>query len=867
MPNVFSTFEHTAASIKTVTGTKVLFVSLYRPGNLTALFHQEIDTLLSVASLQCDCLVVAGDMNVHFENTSDKLVKKTLDLFLSYGLEKQVCESTHIAGGSIDQVFCFSLKKQLQCSVAVDSDNRHGSDHFPVYCDLSLEFERKYFKQITVRKLKAVDKAQFNSDLLDFISTIDSPASAPFENSVSSLTNLCSELLDEHAPLQTKTVSVIDRAPWFDKEYREYRKLRRKAEAKAAKKGASQQDKAFYRELCVECTNLATLKKKEYFKVMTENSKNNPRTLWQLVNKNLDRKQAKPLPDYTTNLAELSSDFNAFFTEKIEHIRSKMPERHPMKRQEEVSNSCHWYNFEPTNIEELKEIVDEAGIKCSPADILPLYLLRDNIEILLPLMVDLVNASLSQGSMDGVKLADIIPLLKGDSMDPNILKNFRPVSNLTFLGKLVERVVLRRLNEHLSRNNLNCPEQSAYKKHHSTETLLIRIWNDLLVAADEKSATVVMMLDLSAAFDTVDHNLLLNILEKEIGLRGNVLKWFTSFLKGRSQRIPLGSTTSDEILIKFGVPQGSVLGPVLFNLYIRSIYRHVRECGFSIQGYADDHQIMKTFKPQEQGLVLSTQLQSCFDVTKAWMADFYLAMNDSKTQIIVFGSTKVVNEISLKGVNLGGQTTVRFVTTVKNLGIQMDAGLTLDNHIMELKRKCFHTLRNLAKIRFLLSTTQLKTIVNSLVISCLDYCNGMFYGISNKLIHQLQLIQNACAKAITGKYKHDHMNDDLEKLHWLNIRKRVLFKIGLLAYKSINGLAPSYLQELFTYSHHGHTLKLMIPSRSSKGFGDRSFSSIGPRFYNALPDSVRKSDTVDQFKSSLKTYLFGLSDEEVANIV
>ncbi|KAL5252941.1 hypothetical protein ACHWQZ_G015637 [Mnemiopsis leidyi] len=604
---------------------------------------------------------------------------------------------------------------------------------------------------VHVRKLKAVDKAQFNSDLLDLISTIDSPASAPFENSVSSLTNLCSELLDEHAPLQTKTVSVIDRAPWFDKEYREYRKLRRKAEAKAAKKGASQQDKAFYRELCVECTNLATLKKKEYFKVMTENSKNNPRTLWQLVNKNLDRKQAKPLPDYTTNLAELSSDFNAFFTEKIEHIRSKMPERHPMKRQEEVSNSCHWYNFEPTNIEELKEIVDEAGIKCSPADILPLYLLRDNIEILLPLMVDLVNASLSQGSMDGVKLADIIPLLKGDSMDPNILKNFRPVSNLTFLGKLVERVVLRRLNEHLSRNNLNCPEQSAYKKHHSTETLLIRIWNDLLVAADEKSATVVMMLDLSAAFDTVDHNLLLNILEKEIGLRGNVLKWFTSFLKGRSQRIRLGSTTSDEILIKFGVPQGSVLGPVLFNLYIRSIYRHVRECGFGIQGYADDHQIMKTFKPQEQGLVLSTQLQSCFDVTKAWMADFYLAMNDSKTQIIVFGSTKVLNEISLKGVNLGGQTTVRFVTTVKNLGIQMDAGLTLDNHIMELKRKCFHTLRNLAKIRFLLSTTQLKTIVNSLVISCLDYCNGMFYGISNKLIHQLQLIQNACAKAITAR--------------------------------------------------------------------------------------------------------------------
>ena len=109
--------------------------------------------------------------------------------------------------------------------------------------------------------------------------------------------------------------------------------------------------------------------------------------------------------------------------------------------------------------------------------------------------------------MDGVKQADIIPLLKNNSLDPNVLKNFRPVSNLTFLGKLIERVVLKRLNEHLSNNDLHCPEQSAYKKNCSTETLLVRIWNDLLVASDEKSATVVMMLDLSAAFDTVDHDL------------------------------------------------------------------------------------------------------------------------------------------------------------------------------------------------------------------------------------------------------------------------------------------------------------------------------------------------------------------------
>ena len=276
------------------------------------------------------------------------------------------------------------------------------------------------------------------------------------------------------------------------------------------------------------------------------------------------------------------------------------------------AESYHWSTFEPATLDELKEIIDEFGIKCSPSDILPTTLLKENISILLPLLLQIVNASLTQGSMDGVKLADIVPLLKSNSLDPNVLKNFRPVSNLTFLGKLIERVVLKRLNDHLDNHNLHCPEQSAYKKTFSTETLLIRIWNDLLVASDEKSATVVMMLDLSASFDTVDHNLLLNILMKEIGLRGTVLKWFTSFLKDRAQRIRLGSTLSEEIVIKFGVPQGSVLGPVLFNLYIRSIYRFVQGLDFTIYGYADDHQILKRFKPINQCETLLSKLRGCF---------------------------------------------------------------------------------------------------------------------------------------------------------------------------------------------------------------------------------------------------------------
>ena len=161
---------------------------------------------------------------------------------------------------------------------------------------------------------------------------------------------------------------------------------------------------------------------------------------------------------------------------------------------------------------------------------LPKSLLEDNLELMIPTIVELVNLSLSQGSMESLKTADVIPSIKGESLDHNTLKNFRPVSNLQFIGKLVEKVVLRRLNDHMKLNNLNVPEQSAYKKDHSTETLLVRVTNDILISSDSKSATVVLLLDLSAAFDTVDHKLLLNILETEIGLKGIVLKWFRSFL-------------------------------------------------------------------------------------------------------------------------------------------------------------------------------------------------------------------------------------------------------------------------------------------------------------------------------------------------
>ena len=237
------------------------------------------------------------------------------------------------------------------------------------------------------------------------------------------------------------------------------------------------------------------------------------------------------------------------------------------------------------------------------------------------------------------------------------------------------------------------------------------------------------------------------------------------------------------------------------------------------------------------------------------MNQFYLKLNASKTQIIVFGPPNVLRQININGTQLADGAEIRFISNVKNLGVRMDESLTMEKHVMHLKSKSFQTIRKICKVRFLLTQDQLKTVVNSLVVSCLDYCNCLFYGINEYALHQLQLIQNAAAKLVTGKYKHDHLETDLNDLHWLEVKKRVLFKIGLLVYKALNGIAPMYVQELICYSHHGHTLQLLVPKVSSN-FGMRAFSVIGPKLYNSFPSWVKQAENVGLFKKHLKTYLF-----------
>jgi hypothetical protein len=855
------TFESVCAKLKSSNGDNVFCCSIYRPPNVSAeLFFTEFDEFLSSVFIKFDKIVIAGDINFHLENPKSTNTIKFNELIGSYGLKQMLEEITHKAGHTLDVVIC-SHKLVDETSVSVNNVIASvfpTCDHYPCAFNLNDKIisGANEEKTITFRNIKNIDAALFHTNLQN---SLDSNSTSPtFEEAINQFNSSCLSVINNHAPLLTKTIKDRKSAPWFDGEYKCQRILRRKAQ-KRWKRTQLPEDKSTYVKLRDHCSKLAAKKKIEYHQNEFKKRNYSPKSLFKFVDTFMDRDQDLVLPP--GKLVETVENFNHFFEEKVDIIRSKFTKptayNNNRKSPEATFQGPCLHDFALATIDEIATILKESQFKCSSLDPLPASLMKDNLDTLLPHLCEIVNLSLSTGNIDGVKLAHITPLIKGSGLDHAELKNYRPISNLSFVGKLIERVVLARLNTHLDEHGLNIPTQSGYKKRHSTETLLLRVVNDLLIASDEKSATVVMLLDLSAAFDTVDHQKLLTILETEIGIKGTALDWFKSFLSGRCQRVKIGDHESQEIIIRFGVPQGSVLGPVLFNLYIRSLYSSVTNLKFNIHGYADDHQLYKNFTIAEEYSTMVIDVRECFDQVSEWMNRHFLQLNASKTEIIVFGSPSVLSELSINGVFLKHDACVRLSPVVKNLGFRLDSALTFKHQVSKLKSTCFTTLRNINKMKTILTTKQLQILVQAVVVSLLDYCNGLYFECSQSLINQLQLIQNKACRVIFGLKNKDSVEEKMKSMHWLKVEQRIEFKIILLVYKSLNELAPLYLTELFSHyiaSSSNRSSKILIPRQYMQC--TRAFQTAGPRLWNQLPADIRDCHTIGIFKQKLKTHLF-----------
>ena len=429
---------------------------------------------------------------------------------------------------------------------------------------------------------------------------------------------------------------------------------------------------------------------------------------------------------------------------------------------------------------------------------------------------------------------------------------------------MLEKVVCIQLQNHLGSCDLYEPLQSAYRSNHSTETALLRVQNDILCSMSEGKTVLLVLLDLSAAFDTVDFSLLLEMLKLH-GITGTVLKWFSSYLKDRTQRVQVFNSLSNSQTLTSGVPQGSILGPVLFTIYTSALGRMLRELRKQYHLYADDSQLYIAFKASDPTETKSAiaDIEHCIDSVKNWMSSFNLKMNDTKTEVLVLTrSRKFPKPVSNIRV---GETVIEVTSSARNIGVVMDSSLSLEEHIGQICKRCYLQLRKLSRLRRYLNTKSVETLVHSMISSQLDYCNSLFIGLPSYLIYRLQKIQNTAARIVSGVRKRDHISPVLEALHWLPVDSRIQFKILVIVFKCIHGLAPAYLRELVTgyqpprLLRSGDQCLVDVPFTRSALASDRAFSVVGPRLWNELPPGVKQASTVDIFKKRLKTHFFNKS--------
>ena len=349
-------------------------------------------------------------------------------------------------------------------------------------------------------------------------------------------------------------------------------------------------------------------------------------------------------------------------------------------------------------------------------------------------------------------------------------------------------------------------------------------------------------------------------LQKRYGVNGTVLDWLESYLSGRMQSVRIGNETSEPVCLKRGVPQGSVLGPSLFSLYVAPIEDIVESYGLTCAVYADDTQLYISIDKSQLQCGIAN-LQQCILAIIEWLAINELVCNESKTEAIRFFSRYQKHDLELSAITIG-KSNIALASSVRDLGVMLDRHLDMRTHINQLCRSASFSLRRVGQVRRYLATATTEKLTHALITCKLDQCNSLLYGLPDKDISKIQRIQNSAARLVTGTKRREHISSVLRNLHWLPIKKRIIYKILLLTYKSLKGLAPDYLKDLLDQYVPTRTLRsgskhlLCVPRVRTKNYGERAFSFCGPKLWNDLPSSIKQATSVDIFKKDLKTFLF-----------
>ncbi|CAB3981754.1 Hypothetical predicted protein [Paramuricea clavata] len=452
------------------------------------------------------------------------------------------------------------------------------------------------------------------------------------------------------------------------------------------------------------------------------------------------------------------------------------------------------------------------------------------------------------------KKAEVIPLLKDG--DHEQASNNRPLSLLPVASKVCEKIVLSQFNTYLTRNNRLSSHQSGNKKHFSTETLSIFVNDTILKAMDNKKLTALVLLDLSKAFDSVNHNILLQKLER-IGASKPSLRWFGSYLNGRSQVVRIGSTSSSPLNLTHGVPQGAILSPLLFCIYMNDLPLSPRSS--SLESYVDDSKVFLSF-PIKDTTSTKANLEEDLCLVAKWCSTNHLLINPEKTKFLLIGTPQLLKKLpSSMTLSFLGKDIIP-VFSAKDLGVTLDSHLSYNEHIKNLVSSCTAKLCQINRVKDSFDKETLKLIISSLVISKLFYCSSTWSNTSSTNISKLQAVQNFACRIITNTRKFDHITPALRQISWLPVKEQLILRDSIMKYKCMNSLVPQYLSEKFSKRSSIHSRltrnqdTLQIPFNRT-ATGQRSFHYRAVNLWNGLDENIKEARSLRHFKKLMKNNL------------
>ena len=886
--NTYKSFEMSSITLKTLKSKLTVF-NIYRnhyiPSNRSTTsatistrtipfsdFINDFNSFISLAASTPHHFLITGDFNIHIDDPSDPNTKQFLLCLDNANLTQHVSFATHCHNHTLDLVI---TTNDSLIAPKISTSPVSPSDHFPLFTSISLSpLPPPPLVNLPYRSIKSINIKKFTRDIISS-QLITNP---PFNISdlIDSYNLTLSTLLNKHAPIRTKLSRPKPPNPWFTSTLRKLKTGCRHLE-KIWNNSHSHTDLRLLRSATNHYHKAIIKAKRLYNSSLLTFNTNNPKTLWKTINKLLHRTSDHPLPASIPQKS-LPQTFAAYFSDKIKNLHTLIapspttasPHFPPPSPPPDLSI------FQPATINEISTLLANCPDSSSELDPIPTTLLKQCKHALLPTITNIINLSLSTGIFpDQFKSSVVHPKLKKNNLDKDNLSNYRPISNLSFISKLTERLVKNRITHHLSINNLLNPHQSAYTKFHSTETTLLELHDHLIKAMSQQQVTGVCLLDLSAAFDTIDHTILLQRLSSWFGIKATSLQWIKSYLSSRYFSVTLNGIKSSPFQLLHGVPQGSVLGPLLFILYTTPLSSIISRTSVNHKLYADDTQLFISFSANNFTHNIKLLQDTISDIS-SWMSTNFLSLNPSKTEFMLIGLPIQLAKITNPSLCVSQNVTLKPVSSARNLGFILDSNLSLSDHISSVSKNCFIHIRDLRRIRKTLTHSSALTIATSLIHSKLDYCNSLYLNTSHQNINRLQLIQNAAARAVTRTPRFHHISPILKSLHWLKIPQRIEFKILSLTYKLLQNNKPTLLRQLLTIqtgrtTRSSTAVSLQRPTNPSRlKISDRSFHYSAPVLWNNLPQHLRAYSpqytaqpsyhplllSQSQFLRQLKTHLF-----------